>query len=248
MATRVEITKKYAAAYEAASKKTKSRILDQLVEVTGWHRDHARQQLRRRMRQPKGRATATVAVIDRRKNPGSRYSYDTLKVLQHVWAVAGGICGKYLAASMGDWLDAMEAARDLVPGEGRYSQQVRDELLRMSAATIDRHLVPAKARDPIRGKSTTKPGKLLRNSISVRKAGDEAEAEPGFFEVDTVAHCGPTLKGEFVRTVNFTDMHTGWVFTGVNPYWWTRKCVLLGGKIKLRHTIGFEVKWGLITQ
>lgn len=61
LATRVEITKKYAAAYEAASKKDKTRILDQLVEVTGWNRDHARQQLRRRMRQPKGRAQATVA-------------------------------------------------------------------------------------------------------------------------------------------------------------------------------------------
>ncbi|MCT1608069.1 transposase family protein [Nesterenkonia massiliensis] len=213
LATRVEITKKYAAAYEAASKKTKSRILDQLVEVTGWNRDHARQQLRRRMAQPKGRAQATVAVLDRRKNPGSRYSYDALKVLQHVWAVAGGICGKYLAASMADWLDAMEAASDLVPGQDRYSRSVRAELLKMSAATIDRHLAPVKARDPIRGKSTTKPGALLRNSLSVRKAGDEVEAEPGFFEVDTVAHCGPSLKGEFARTVNFTDMHTGWVFT-----------------------------------
>lgn len=98
LATRVEITKKYAAAYEKADKKTKSRILDQLVGLTGWNRDHARQQLRRRLAQPKGRASATVAVIDRRKNPGSRYSYDALKVLQHVWAVAGGICGKYLAA------------------------------------------------------------------------------------------------------------------------------------------------------
>ncbi len=54
---------------------------------------------------------------------------------------------------------------------------------------------------------------MLRNSISIRKAGDEVEAEPGFFEVDTVAHCGPTLKSEFARSVNFTDMHTGWVFT-----------------------------------
>ena len=112
LATRVEITKKYAAAYEAASKKTKSRILDQLVEVTGWNRDHARQQLRRRMAQPKGRAQATVAVLDRRKNPGSRYSYDALKVLQHVWAVAGGICGKYLAASMADWLGSAEGLVD----------------------------------------------------------------------------------------------------------------------------------------
>ena len=29
----------------------------------------------------------------------------------------------------------------------------------------------------------------------------------------TVAHCGPTLKGEFTRTVNMTDVLTGWTFT-----------------------------------
>ena len=83
----------------------------------------------------------------------------------------------------------------------------------MSAASIDRYLKPAKATDQIRGVSTTKPSPLLRSSIQVRRAGDEVEAEPGFFEGDTVAHCGPTLKGEFARTVNLTDMHTGWVFT-----------------------------------
>ncbi len=101
----------------------------------------------------------------------------------------------------------------MVFGQGRYDTTVRAELEVMSGATIDRYLAPAKAADPIRGTTTTKPGSMLRNSISIRRAGDEVEAEPGFFEVDTVAHCGPTLKGEFVRTVNFTDVHTGWVFT-----------------------------------
>jgi len=83
----------------------------------------------------------------------------------------------------------------------------------MSAASIDRYLKPAKATDQIRGVSTTKPSPLLRSSIKIRRAGDEVEAEPGFFEGDTVAHCGPTLKGEFARTLNLTDVHTGWVFT-----------------------------------
>src|SRR5699024_10832346 len=72
---------------------------------------------------------------------------------------------------------------------------------------------PVKAKDAISGVSTTKAGPLLRTSIQVRRAGDEVEAEPGFFELDTVAHCGPTLKGEFARSVNLTDVHTGWVFT-----------------------------------
>jgi hypothetical protein len=213
LASRVEITKKYAQAYQQAAKKQKSQILDTVVEVTGWNRDHARQQLCRRVRQPPGRAVATVAVIDRRRRKPQKYSYDATKVLQRLWAVSGGLCGKYLAASMADWLEAMEAAGDLVPGQDRYSSVVRAELETMSAATIDRYLAPVRAKARVRGKSTTKPGALLRNSISIRKAGDEVEAEPGFFEVDTVAHCGPSLKGEFARSVNFTDMHTGWVYT-----------------------------------
>ena len=83
----------------------------------------------------------------------------------------------------------------------------------MSPATIDRYLRPARERDPLRGLSSTKPSPLLRSSITIRRAGDEVEDEPGFFEVDTVAHCGPTLKGEFCRTVNLTDMRLGWVHT-----------------------------------
>jgi hypothetical protein len=38
---------------------------------------------------------------------------------------------------------------------------------------------------------------LLLSSIKIRNAGEEVEAEPGFVEGDTVAHCGPTLKGKF---------------------------------------------------
>ena len=79
-------------------------------------------------------------------------------------------------------------------GKARYSPEVRDELLAMSPATIDRYLAPARAKDPLRGISTTKPSPLLRSSIQVRKAGDEVEDAPGFFEGDTVAHCGPTTR------------------------------------------------------
>lgn len=88
MAARVEVTKRYATAYAAASKKDKGLILDQVVDVTGWNRDHARQTLKARLRQPKGRAVATVAVIDRRRTKPRKYSYDALVVLQEVWRLA----------------------------------------------------------------------------------------------------------------------------------------------------------------
>jgi len=210
MPSRAEITTRYAKAY-AAAKKDKGAILDQVVEVTGWSRDNARRRLTAAATRPPGPGRQVAARPRKPRRP--KFSYDARKVLQRVWAASGGQCGKYLAASMAIQLDGLERHGELVLGQGRYSPQVRAELLAMSAATIDRYLEPAKARDQLRGKTTTKPSPLLRNSITVRRAGDEVEAEPGFFEGDTVAHCGPTLKGEFARTVNLTDVHTGWVFT-----------------------------------
>ncbi len=204
MATRTEITAKYARAYRMASRVVKSRLLDEVVAVTGWSRDNARRRL--------AQANTPRPVLTRSGRP-RKFTADALTVLQRVWAVSGGACGKYLAPAMGDLLTALEAHGELVPGSRRYSLSVRAELLAMSAATIDRYLIEAKARAGLRGISTTKPGALLRTSISIRKAGDEVEGEPGFFEADTVAHCGPSLRGEFARTVNFTDMVTGWVFT-----------------------------------
>lgn len=207
MGARVEITAKYARAYAKSSKKERGRLLDEVVAVTGWSRDNARRRLAEAAK-PRPRALSAAKRVRERK-----YSYDALLVLQNVWASSGGQCGKYLAASMLLQLDALERHGELVPGRDRYSAEVRGELLAMSPATIDRYLAPAKAKDPLHGLAATKPGPLLRTSIKVRKAGDEVEDSPGFFEGDTVAHCGPTLKGEFARTLNLTDMRTGWVFT-----------------------------------
>jgi hypothetical protein len=210
MSSRAEITTKFAKAYVKASKTAKGQILDQVVQVTGWSRDNARRRLTAAA-QPPGAGRQVAKRPRRQRNP--KYSYDALKVLQKVWAASGGQCGRYLAASMALQLAALERHGELVDGRDRYSAQVRAELLEMSSATIDRYLRPAKARDQVKGKSTTKPSPLLRSSIKIRKATDEVEDSLGFFEGDTVAHCGPTLKGEFARTVNLTDMHIGWVFT-----------------------------------
>ena len=64
----------------------------------------------------------------------------------------------------------LEASGEL-DDEPRYTPAVRDELVAMSAATIDRYLAPVRATEQLRGKSTTKAGPLLRSSIKIRKAG-----------------------------------------------------------------------------
>ncbi|MBG9298083.1 hypothetical protein I4J28_02550 [Corynebacterium belfantii] len=79
-------------------------------------------------------------------------------------------------------------------GKSGYTTSIRAQLEAMSPATIDRYLKEHRDKLALKDISTTKPGTLLRNSVTIRTATDEVEAEPGFFEVDTVAHYGTTSK------------------------------------------------------
>jgi hypothetical protein len=202
MSTRREITKKNAAEYAHASKKAKGVLLDQLVATTGWSRANARRALT-----AAGKRTGPARAAAR-KPRGRTYGYDTLKLLIQVWNLAGRPSGKYLAATMGIWLPKLEQHHEL--DEKRLTEHTRAQLLRVSGATIDRLLKPTRDGAHLAGLSGTRPGPLLRNSIQVRKAGDEHEQAPGFVEADLVLHCGPTLQGEFVHSLTVTDVFTGW--------------------------------------
>lgn len=205
MAARQEITKKYAREYAKAGRAEKGRMLDVLVDATGWNRDHARRAIR-------AAAARRGPARDQQRRPRPRkYSYDALVVLQEVWRLSGQPCGKYLAAIMDDTLARLVRDRELGKVADRVSPAVLDELRSMSAATIDRYLKPHRdAAYPAAGLSSTRPSHILRSSIPVRTATDDPITTPGFLELDTVAHCGHTLKGEFLRTLSATDVVTGW--------------------------------------
>lgn len=206
MATRIEVTKQLRADYRTGTKAEKSKIIDQFCASTGAGRSTARRYLTSETIGAKN-----VVRIDRRKHKPTKYSANAKKQLVRVWRMMGMPSGKYLKAVLGEWVEALEAHQELVMGRSGWNPTARAQLLAMSAATIDRYLQAERDRLSFKGISTTKPGALLRNSITVRKAGDELEIEPGFFETDTVAHCGPTAKGEFARTLTMTDVVTGWV-------------------------------------
>src|SRR5664279_161559 len=111
---------------------------------------------------------------------------------------------------MDDTLERLVRFGELGRVGPRATPEVLDELRSMSAATIDRYLKPHKDAAYPDALSGTKPSHILRSSIPVRTSMDDPITVPGFLELDTVAHCGHTLKGEFLRTLSATDPVIGW--------------------------------------
>ncbi len=105
---------------------------------------------------------------------------------------------------MGEMASRLEAF-----GELEIDPATDTLLRRASAATLERLLAADQVPVRKRTHSLTKPGTLLRNRIAVRTFRDWDDARPGFVEVDTVAHCGPTVEGFHLWTVTAVDDWVG---------------------------------------
>jgi hypothetical protein len=183
------------AQYVKARKVEKGRILDQFVLATGYHRKYAIDLLKH------GPPTRTKQKRGSRR----RYGLDVVAGLAQVWKASGHLCGKRLQPFLPEMVAVLERHHEL-----HLAPATRDKLLQMSAATMDRALKPARARLPQRGRSTTKPGSLLKKAIAIRTFGDWNERQPGFVEADLVAHWGETTAGEYLNTLCVVDIHTRW--------------------------------------
>ena len=182
--------------YKQATREQKTLILDEFCATSGYHRKHAIRLLRnyKRFQKPKP------------KKRGRAPSYaqpSILKVLKKIWLGANIPCSKRLKAIIPLWLPGY------VQSFGNLSPNVSQALLKISPATIDRLLLPTRLHYKKRGRTTTKPGTLLRNQIPL-KLNQWDESRPGFLEADTVAHCGTSLLGMFAYTLDCTDIATGW--------------------------------------
>ncbi len=182
--------------YTLGQRSDKQRVLDELVATTGYHRKYAIQLLNH----PPRRRTRP----QRARRP--KYDGQVRAALEQVWRAANCICGKRLVPALAAFVEAMERH-----GELKLAADTRQRLLALSPATADRLLRRSRLGMKPHGLSTTKPGTLLKQSIPVRTFAQWDDAQPGFMEVDLVAHCGDSTHGEYLNSLDMIDVKTRWV-------------------------------------
>ena len=193
LATRTEVLGAIRSRYREASKKDKSRMLDEFVAMTGCHRKYAVRLL------GQGEDASTRAV------PRGRRIYDEAvrEALTVVWEASDRICGKRLKAALPSMVESLERH-----GHLDLDPDVRQRLFAASASTIDRLLKPIREQAGSRRKRRQK--RKMGSRIPVRTFNDWNEPEPGYLEIDLVAHCGVSVAGSFISSLVVTDVCSGW--------------------------------------
>jgi hypothetical protein len=183
--------------YLRRNREGKSRMLDELCDDYQYERKYAIKLL-----------SGGVAVASGKVHPGPERRYGEIQsVVQYIWLAAEQPCGKRLVPILRQWLPYYE--RRFEP----LSRGQRQLVGQISAATLDRLLAPARVQHVGRGRGGTKPGSLLRWEIPIR-TGTWDLSRPGYLEADSVAHCGGSLAGEFIWSLTYTDILSGWTEGG----------------------------------
>ena len=184
--------------YERASKASKTLILDELCKVCGYVRKYAIWKL--------GQLARGRPVRPKRKRPRpKRYGEKVLLIVEAVWESANYPWSVRLKEILRLWLPSIKKRFFLTP-------EMEKQFLEMSPSTMDRALKSKKHQLKKRLYGRTKPGTLLKHQIPIKTEHWDVK-KPGHVEVDCVSHSGPNASGEFLYSVNLTDIASTWVET-----------------------------------
>ena len=180
--------------YRRASKEVRALILDEFCQVCGYNRKYA-------IRLLNGPAPQKPASLRKTRCPS--YPAKVISVLSLIWEAAGYPCSQRLKALLPLWLPWAQKRFSL-------SAQIQRQLLSISPSTIDRRLKAKRRLLKKRLYGRTKPGTLLKHHIPIKTHSWDVST-PGFTETDLVSHSGNSERGEFIHSLNVTDIHTTWV-------------------------------------
>jgi hypothetical protein len=180
------------------SRTGKQQQLNELQALTGYHR----KSLLRRLNQQLEQQQASLRGQLRR-----RYSPEVVEALVPLWEASDRLCGKQIHAILPMLVESLQHH-----GHLHLEQGVRARVLTMSSATICRLHAPI--RKTSGGNGWRRPPRAhsgVRRRVQVRtfKGWDDYK-DPGWLEIDLVAHCGGRLEGRFIWTLVGTDIATGW--------------------------------------
>ena len=183
--------------YRKASQKIKSLILDEFCRICGYQRKYAIRKLNGPPPEEKNKRV--------HRSRGFTYSAQAISVLAAVWEAAGYPWSVRLKALLPVWMPWIRQRFHL-------TSQLEQQLLAISPRQIDRRLKPKKLQLKKRIYGRTKPGTLLKHHIPIRTDNWDVH-EVGFVEVDLVSHSGNCAEGDFVYSLNVTDILSTWVET-----------------------------------
>lgn len=183
-------------AYLKGPKKRRSEILDAVVEVSGLTRKGAIKRFRAmQMRDP--------CATENRGRPRT-YTPDVIAALKDVWEIGSESCGENLHPQIGEYIDIQIREK-----KWRHSVEATEKLRSMSGGSVKVYVGEfTRTRRNFGGKGTTQKSSVMA-MVPIRMDGWDT-AETGVIQVDTVAHCGNSIAGDFVFTANGTDVATLW--------------------------------------
>ena len=219
MKAKKEVTEQIRDRYQKASRKEKTAILNEFIQTTGYaNRKYAIRMLGKKA------VREVLFFIDgksvklkpqKRKRPKNRqgkriYTEDVISRLRKIWRFYWYKCSKYLALMIREQMPYLETHKN---PDFHITPEIREKLLKISPAQIDRCLKADK--DALRGKGIngTKLGEAaILKRIPIRTHYIDSERKtPGFMQIDTVHHCNDSDSGEFLLTLTATDVASGWI-------------------------------------
>ena len=196
METKKNIFKEHSSAWLAADRKGRGEIIRHICAVAKVHPKSVPRSFRR--------VQVHTSGTPEKRGRDIVYGPDVIAALKDVSGAASHPCGENLHAVIPEYVSIFK--RD---GTWAHNDDATAKLLAMSVATVKRKAEKfSHLRKMVRGKSTTKPGSI-KALIPIR-TGPWADAPAGTVQLDTVAHCGMTIAGDFIYTVNTTDVGTLW--------------------------------------